>query len=135
MHDLRYAVRGLARSPSFALAAILTLALGIGAVTSIFSVADAVLLRPLPYPESTRLVTVWEQLRTFNLDRLPMRFETFETYRREPIFESTAAVLMTDGTVTGAGDATRAIALGVSPSTFALLGVSPVIGRAFTAEE
>jgi putative ABC transport system permease protein len=135
MHDLRYAIRGLLRAPGFAIAAILTLALGIGAVTSIFSVVDAVLLRPLPYPESARLVMVWEQLRAFNLDRLPLRFETLEIYRREPIFETTAAVLMTDGTVTGAGDATRAIALGVSPDTFALLGVTPVIGRAFTAEE
>jgi putative ABC transport system permease protein len=77
MHDLRYAFRGLARSPGFALAAILTLALGIGAVTSIFSVADAVLLRPLPYPQSDRLVLVWEQLRTFNFDRFPMAFDTF----------------------------------------------------------
>ncbi len=135
MHDLRYAIRGLARSPGFALAAILTLALGIGAVTSVFSVADAVLLRPLPYPESTRLVAVWEQLRTFNLDRLPLPFETFKAFRREPIFESTAAVLMTDGTLTGAGDATRAVALGVSPNTFEFLGVTPVLGRAFTPEE
>jgi hypothetical protein len=61
VHDFRYAIRGLLRAPGFALAAILTLALGIGAVTSIFSVANAVLLRPLPYPESARVVVVWEQ--------------------------------------------------------------------------
>ena len=57
--DLRYALRTLLRAPAFALAAILTLALGIGANTATFSVADAVLLRPLPYPSSNRLVIVW----------------------------------------------------------------------------
>ncbi len=135
MHDLRYALRGLARSPGFAVAAILTLALGIGAVTSIFSVADAILLRPLPYPQSDRLVIVWEQLRTFNFDRFPLRFETFTNYSRQSIFESTAAIRLTDGTLIGAGDATRAIALGVSPNIFPMLGVTPALGRAFTAEE
>src|ERR1700685_2182123 len=68
MHDLRYALRGLARSPGFAVAAILTLALGIGAVTSIFSVADAVLLRPLPYPHQDRLVMVWDELKNLGVD-------------------------------------------------------------------
>jgi predicted permease len=135
MHDLRYALRGLARAPGFALAAILTLALGIGAVTSIFSVADAVLLRPLPYPQSDRLVIVWEQLRTFGYDRFPMSFETFQNYSTQPIFESAAAVLPFDGTLTGAGDATLALALGVSPGSFPMLGVTPMLGRAFTEEE
>jgi len=135
MHDLRYALRGLARSPGFALAGILTLALGIGAVTSIFSVADAVLLRPLPYPQSNRLVMVWAQLRTFHFDRFPLAFDTFTNYSRQPIFESAAAIRLTDGSLTGAGDATRAIALGVSPNIFPMLGVTPILGRAFTAEE
>lgn len=135
MHDLRYALRGLARSPGFALAAILTLALGIGAVTSIFSVADAVLLRPLPYPQSDRLVIVWEQLRTFNFDRFPLAFDTFKNYSRQPIFESTAAIMPYDGTVTGAGDATLTLALVVSPNIFPMLGVTPTLGRAFTEEE
>jgi putative ABC transport system permease protein len=135
MHDVRYALRGLARSPGFAAAAILTLALGIGAVTSIFSVADAVLLRPLPYPQSDRLVLVWEQLRTFNFDRFPMAFDTFTDYSGQPIFESTAAVMPYDGTLTGAGDATRALGLVVSPNIFPILGVTPILGRAFTADE
>jgi putative ABC transport system permease protein len=135
MHDLRYALRGLARSPGFAVAAILTLALGIGAVTSIFSVADAVLLRPLPYPQSDRLVMVWAQLRTFHFDRFPLRFDTFQTYSSQPIFESTAAIRLSDGTLIGAGDSTRAIALGVSPNIFPMLGVTPILGRAFTSEE
>jgi putative ABC transport system permease protein len=135
MHDLRYALRGLARSPGFAFAAILTLALGVGAVTSIFSVADAVLLRPLPYPQSDRLVLAWAQLRTFNFDRFPLRFDAFTNYSGQSVFESTAAIRATDGTLIGAGDATRAIALGVSPSIFPMLGVTPALGRAFTAEE
>jgi putative ABC transport system permease protein len=135
MHDLRYALRGLARSPGFAVAAILTLALGVGAVTSIFSVADAVLLRPLPYPQSDRLVMVWEQLRTFNFDRFPLSFDAFTNYSRQPMFESTAEILPFNGTLTGAGDAIRALALGVSPGIFPMLGVTPVLGRAFNEEE
>ncbi len=135
MHDLRYALRGLARAPGFAVAAILTLTLGIGAVTSIFSVADAVLLRPLPYPQSDRLVLVWEQLRTFNYDRFPLSFDAFKNYSRQSVFESTAEILPFDSTLTGAGEAIRALALGVSPSIFPMLGVTPVLGRAFNEEE
>ncbi len=65
--DVRYAIRGLKRNPGFAIAAVLTLALGIGSVTSIFSVADAVLFRPLPFPNQDRLVIVWDQLTKLNL--------------------------------------------------------------------
>ena len=135
MHDLRYALRGLARSPGFAIAAILTLALGIGAVTSIFSVADAVLLRPLPYPQSDRLVMVWEQLRSLNIDKMPPRFDTMGSFSTQPVFDSTAAVRLIDGTLTGAGEAARIVALEVSPDIFPILGVTPVIGRAFTEDE
>jgi putative ABC transport system permease protein len=135
MHDLRYALRALARSPGFALAAILTLTLAIGAVTSIFSVADAVLLRPLPYPQPDRLVTVWAQLRTFQFDRFPLSFDAFTNYSREPVFESAAAIRLTDGNLIGAGDATRAVALEISPNIFPMLGVTPALGRAFTPDE
>src|ERR1043166_7230913 len=81
--DLRYALRGLSRAPGFALAAILTLALGIGANTTIFSLVDAVFLRPLPYPHAARLVMVWDQLAKLGLDRFPLNYRTFDTYRRE----------------------------------------------------
>jgi len=62
LNDLRYALRSLARSPGFALAAVLTLALGIGVNTSIFSIADVVMWKALPYPQSNRLLMVWDQL-------------------------------------------------------------------------
>src|SRR5271155_2858185 len=79
--DLRYALRGLLRSPGFTVAAVLTLALGIGANTAIFSVADAVLFRPLPYPHSNRLVFVWNQLTKLELDRLSPVSQSAEAYR------------------------------------------------------
>ena len=92
MHDLRYAIRGLLRAPGFAFAAILTLGLGIGAVTSVFSVADAVLLRPLPYPESNRLVMVWDELINLGVERLGLYGQIFHEYAaQEKIFDATAA--------------------------------------------
>ena len=80
-NDLRYALRGLARNPGFGLAAILTLALGIGAVTSVVSVGDAV-CAAVPYPEQARLVMVWDQLKNLGVDRLGLYAEIFATTRR-----------------------------------------------------
>ncbi|HTS78843.1 MAG TPA: ABC transporter permease [Bryobacteraceae bacterium] len=134
-NDLRYAVRGLVRNPGFALAAILTLALGIGSVTSIFSVADAVLLRPLPYPHQDRLVMVYDQLTKLRLDRLPPNLHTVTPYSKSGVFERTGEFRPYDTTVTGAGEATRVIADAVSASLMPMLGVAPAIGRGFTDAE
>jgi putative ABC transport system permease protein len=89
--DLRYAFRGLLRAPGFAIAAILTLALGIGANTAIFSVVDAVLLRPLPYPESDRLVMVWDELTKLGVERLGLTAEIYKIYATQNVFEKTAS--------------------------------------------
>src|ERR1700722_11147253 len=103
-NDLVYAVRGLLRNPGFALAAILTLALGIGAVTAIFSVADAVLLRPLPYPEQSRLVMVWDQLTKLHQDQFPVRYNTYLPYSQAEVFESAGGYRMQTATLTGLGE-------------------------------
>ena len=71
MNDLRYTLRGLLKQPGFAAVVIVTLALGIGASTAIFSVVNAVLLRPLPFPNSDRLQVVWGNYRALNIERLP----------------------------------------------------------------
>src|SRR6204780_3454263 len=108
LRDGRYMLRQLARSPGFAAAAIITLALGIGANTAVFSVADAVLLRPLPYPNSHRLVMVWDQLWKIGVQQLPLSAETFDAYRADGrIFETAAAFREDDRNLTGAGKAAR----------------------------
>jgi putative ABC transport system permease protein len=130
--DLLYALRGLRRNPGFAAAAILTLALGIGAVTTVESIADAVLLRPLPYPEQARLVMVWDQLTNLGVDRLGLYGEIFHEYSAQTqIFEQTAAFEPRDRNLVGAGDAERVSTVAATASLLPMLGASPAIGRGF----
>ncbi|HWA87462.1 MAG TPA: ABC transporter permease [Opitutus sp.] len=135
MRDLRYAVRQLAKAPGFTAVAVLTLALGIGACTAIFSVVNSVLLRPLPYPESDRLVVVIET----KLPEIP-QFSVapgnyFDWRERTTSFEQLAAVREFSYSLTGAGEPVRLEARRVTPNYFATLRIRPAIGRDFTAEE
>ena len=135
-HDLRYALRGLRRAPGFALAAILSLALGIGATTTIISVADALLLRPLPYPHSERLVLVFNELRKLGVNRFPLNDQTFRQYSAQgSIFESTSGFMAEDGTLIGAAEPEYVSVLDVMPTMFPLLGVRPALGRAFASDD
>ncbi len=134
--DLRYSFRTLLRAPGFALASILTLALGIGANTAIFSVADAVLLRPLPYPNSNRLVMVWDQLQKLGLNRLPPRSDTAEAYRNlTDIFDATGGIYPLDQVLTGNAAAERIPGMLVTKDVFAMLAPRAELGRIFTADE
>ena len=138
--DIRYALRQLARSPGFAAVAILTLALGIGANTAVFSVADVVLLRPLPYPNSDRLVMIWDQLWKIGVRELPVSAETFDAYAGASrgdsrAFDAVAAFKEDDRNLTGAGYAERVAATSVSSGLFDMLGARTAIGRGFTAED
>ncbi len=134
--DVRYAVRALLRSPGFSLAAILTLALGIGANTAIFSVVDALLLRPLPYPEPDRLVTVWDQLLKYNLPRRSPEYHTADAYRHlDNIFETTAGVFWRDETLKGEGGTEQVQEMTVSRGVFPLLAPQTAAGRLFTQDE
>ncbi len=135
LSDLRYALRGLARNPGFALAAILTLALGIGSVTSISSVADAVLLRPLPYPEQARLVMVWDQLTKLHQDQFPVRYNTYLPYSQSGVFESTGAYRIQTATLTGLGEAARLTIVNASAGLLQMLGTRPEFGRGFEESE
>ena len=134
LQDFRYALRQLGRSPGFAAGAILTLALGIGASTSIFSVADAVLIRPLPYLHPEQLVRVWEQMP--NGHRPNMAESNFEDFlTQNDTFANLAAYNYGVASVSGGTEPTRVHISAVSPGFFTTLGVQPLRGRPFAADE
>jgi predicted permease len=132
--DLRHAARIFWKQPAFAATAVLTLALGIGATTAIFSVVYGVLLKPLPFPEAERLVSL-KQYAPYGAGRNHGR-ATYLTYREnQQAFEEIGAWDPVAVSVTGAGDPERLEALMVSSSTLPLLRVQPIVGRAFTTED
>jgi predicted permease len=136
IQDVRYGLRQLRRSPGFATIAILTLALGIGANTAIFSVVNTVLLRPLPYRDDGRLVMVWgyDRPHGYNTDAVsPPDFRDWQAQNR--VFESMAGSTDVMYTLTGAGDPAPITAYEFSAEYFRLLGVPPLIGRTFAPEE
>ena len=133
LQDLRYSLRLLARKPGFAVVAVLTLALGIGANTAVFSVVNAVLLRALPYAAPDRLMVVSEAI---DNEPRPISYPNFLDYRAEnEVFEELAAHFPTVLTYTNAERAERVPSEVVSENYFPLLGVAPVQGRAFLPEE
>lgn len=134
--DLRYGVRMLLKSRGFALVAVLTLALGIGANTAIFSVVDAMLLRPLPYPEPDRLVRIWESSLKLDSPRNVVNPRNFLDWRDQShSFEAMAAVVdhMTNLNVSGHPIAVQSLT--VSPEFFSILRVPPFLGRALVPED
>ncbi len=133
--DLRYAVRTLVRSPVFALVAILTLALGIGANTAIFSVVDALLLRPLPYPHPEQLVTVQEGVAERHMF-MSMAYADVQELRADTrVFSRVAAYEQERYNLTAPGEPREVRALLATPGLFPLLGVRPQLGRGFARDE
>jgi predicted permease len=135
LHDIQYAGRQMMKSPGFAIVAILTLAIGIGANTAIFSVVNAVLLEPLPYPNADRLVTLFHNKHNFVKGSLS--YPNFQDWQREnQSFEAMAAYRHPDGfTLTGAGQAENIPGDMVSAGFFEILGIKPLLGRTFTTDE
>ena len=134
--DLRYALRSLARSPGFALVAALTLALGIGANTAIFSVVYSVLLRPLAYREPERLVSIRAGFSGTGTMDIPASQPEYQDFVQEVgALEGLAAVYPININLTGLGEPQRIQAAVVSDNYFRLLGVAPALGRDFTAED
>jgi predicted permease len=132
LQDLRYGVRMLVKNPGFTAIAVLTLALGIGANTAMFSVIDAVLIRPLPYKNPARLVMVWESETGDNAPDPP----TFLTFQRQNhVFEYMAASRVSGFNLTGAERPERIAGADVTPNFFTLMGVNPLLGRTFSAED
>jgi hypothetical protein len=132
--DLRFGLRMLRKNPGFTGVAIFTLALGIGANTAIFSVIDAVLLRPLPYPHSDRLLSLSE--RAPGLPLMYVSLANLADWRvMNTVFESLEGFRSTDVTLTGHGDPQRLAIRQVTAGFFPLLGVKPILGRALTPLE
>ncbi|MGD8868633.1 MAG: ABC transporter permease [Gemmatimonadales bacterium] len=136
VRDLRYGWRKLWAKPGFAAVAILTLALGIGANTAIFSVVDAVLLRPLPYPEPDRLVRVWE-IRPDGDDHNVVSRGNYMDWRDQAAsFETLGAHSTGYGVgLGGEGEPVRINMASLTPGAFRVLGVAPLVGRTFSEEE
>ena len=131
--DLQYAFRRLVRSPGFTAVAVLTLALGIGANSAIFSVINAVLLRPLPYPEPERLVGVYQVWKGSRDVMSPANFLDIRAQTRT--LDDAAAISSGEYTLTGAGDPIRLRGSEVSASFFDVLRVGAMLGRTFAADE
>jgi predicted permease len=132
--DVRYALRILAKAPGFAIIAVLTLALGIGANTALFSIVDSVLLSPLPYTQAENLVALYSHTRAFT--RSSISYPNFLDWVRDNhTFAGMAAFRSDNLNMTGMGDPERLRTEMVSANFFSLLGVKPVIGRSFLAQE
>jgi predicted permease len=135
LRDLQFALRQLRKAPSFALTAVLTLAIGIGGVTAVFSVVEAVLLRPLPFREPARLMSLHESA---DQDSHELRMSAPDVlfFQREgKAFSSIGGFIGSAYELTGAGAPFKALAERVSSSLFPLLGIEPILGRTFTQRE
>lgn len=134
LRDMRYGVRQLIKTPGFTIIAILTIALGIGSTSAIFSIVNGVLLRPLPYPDPDTIVRVYEVVPIYG--RFTVAPATFLDWRQQNgVFEHIAAYNPGSSTLTGSGGPERVPSAFVSPNLFDLLKISPALGRTFRKEE
>ena len=133
IQDLRYAIRSLFRAPGFAITAILVAALGVGANTTAFSLADFVLVRPLPFPEPDRLLKLWEKNPAGRNVVSPANFRDWKEQSRS--FEAMAAYTVRPANLVGMGDPRQLDLIRATADVLPIVGVTPLIGRHFTAEE
>ncbi len=136
LNDLRYALRTMRKTPAFSLAVILTLALGIGANTAIFSVVNAEMLRPLPFPEPNRLVALSEKNDKLNIQNFGTSVLNYVSWKEQArSFQAIGIVGFASFNLTSGGDPEQLTGSRVSASIFPLLGLRPVAGRAFREDE
>ncbi len=136
MNDLRYALRMLLKSPGFTLVAVLTLALGIGANSAIFSVIEPMLLRPLPFPHEDRIVAVWGKTGGMFGDRDVFSYPNYADLRDQNKSLQSLAAYTRAGAVLNQAETSQALeGVAISPEIFDVLGIKPSLGRVFTAEE
>ena len=135
LQDVRFAFRMLRKSPGFTAIAVLTIALGIGATTAIFSVVDATLLHPLPYPHPEQLVSIQDDLPGVGAQEVGMSVPEWQDLQRSGIFDYVSPFGGGDVNLTGSSQPARIRLLTVAPNYFAVLGVKPQLGRAFDPED
>ena len=135
-NDITYATRGLLKHPGFAAIAVVTLALGIGANTAMFSVINGVLLRPLPYQEPDRLVTIWEESPERGMLQMPVSIANLRDWvEQSQSFDQISAYTFSDLNLTGTGEPVQLTGLRVSANLFSLVGATPMLGRTFLPED
>jgi len=135
IQDLRLAFRGLIKTPGFTFVAIVTVALAIGANTTVFSLVNALLIRPLPYKNPQKLVLLWEKFSAQGLDRIPVSAPEYFDYEKEIKSLEIAGFDYTDLNLTAGEMPERIAGAVVTPSLFPVLGVEPIRGRTFTRNE
>ena len=134
--DLKFALRMLVKTPGFAIIAVLTLALGIGANSAIFSVIDAILLRPLPYPQAEQLISVWGQVKHEGDDLQTDSYPNYADFRdQSKTLHSLTAFTRAGAILSGNEEARELSGLAVTSDIFPVLGVKPALGRPFTRED
>ena len=135
LSDIRYALRQLRKSPGFAAIAVITLALGIGANTAIFSVVNSVILRPLPYQDSGRIYRIWGTLPSRGLRELPVSEPEFLEYKKSRSFDHMGAFATAALNLTKSGDPERVTATWASAGALAAMSAGTILGRVFSADE
>ena len=135
VNDIKYSLRSLVKAPAFAAITILTLALGIGANTAIFSVVNAVVLKPLPYPQPERLVFLYSQFPTLGFDKFWMSTPEFLEYRQWSTSFEAMGAYTTGASNLGAEQPMRPNRAIVTHDLMTTLGVRPLLGRSFTEED
>src|ERR1700723_993136 len=138
LQDLRFAVRQMVKKPGFAIVVVLTMALGIGANAAIFSVLDAVLLRPLPYSQPERLIKIWSRFTGIGMpnDQNWVSAPEFRDYQQlNRSFSDLAGINSGSFNLGVKGSPQRVVGAAVSPNLFRMLGAQPLLGRAFLPEE
>ena len=136
MKQLRYVFRQLTRFPVFTLVSVVTLAIGVGANTAIFSVVNGVLLKPLPFDEPERLVGVWHTAPGLGFDKVNQSPATYFTYREQGrVFEDIGIWDNTSVSITGLEEPEEVSAMMLTDGTLPILRIQPIVGRAFSAED
>src|SRR6195256_5365061 len=135
IQDVRFSLRMLRKSPGFAAVVVLTIALGIGATTAIFTVVDATLLEPLPYPQSEQLVSIQDDFPGAGAEDVGLSEPEWQDLQRSGIFEFISPTWFDENNLTGSSQPERVRLLIVAPNYFALLGMQPQLGRGFDPQD